>query len=162
MHPHTKIDESLARRFLDAGRIAVVGASDDSANFGRAVYRAVKAAGRDVVAVHPTALLVDGDTAYPDLRSVPGRPEVAIVMVPQAAAADVVRDCAALGITKIWLFKGLGSPGSVTDEAIEVCREHGLEVVAGACPLMFIEPVGWFHRIHRSASHLTGSLQRAS
>lgn len=162
MPHHEKIDEALVRRFLDAGTIAVVGASDESSNFGRTVYRAAKAAGRDVVAVHPTATTVDGDTAYPDLAAVPNRPEVAIVMVPQTAAADVVRDCAALGISKIWLFKGIGSPGSVTDEALEVCREHGLEVIAGACPLMFVEPVGWFHRIHRSARHLTGSLERAS
>jgi hypothetical protein len=159
---HQKVDEALARGFLDARRIAVVGASDDSSNFGRAVYRAVKAAGRDVVAVHPTALLVDGDTCYPSLAAVPDRPEVAILMVGQKAAADVVRDCAALGITKVWLFQGIGSPGSVSDEALELCQEHGLEVVAGACPLMFVEPVGWFHRIHRSARHLTGSLERAS
>lgn len=44
----------------------------------------------------------------------------------------------------------------MSPEAVALCREHGIEVVDGACPLMFSEPVGWFHRVHRVGRRLTG------
>ena len=40
-------------------------------------------------------------------------------------------------------FTGLGAAIKLT--------EAGVDVVPGACPLMFLEPVGWFHRVHRAA-----------
>jgi hypothetical protein len=50
----------------------------------------------------------------------------------------------------------------MSEEAVHLCRDHRVSVVAGACPLMFLEPVGWFHRLHRAARRLNGSLARAS
>ena len=29
-------------------------------------------------------------------------------------------------------------------------RDAGVQVIDGACPLMFAEPVGWIHRLHRA------------
>jgi hypothetical protein len=42
--------------------------------------------------------------------------------------------------------------GAVSDEAVARCREAGVEVVAGACPFMFDEPVRGVHRLHRFIS----------
>jgi predicted CoA-binding protein len=84
-----------------------------------------------------------------------------IVMVGQDRAAGVVRQAVTRGVGHVWLFKGLGGDGAVSDEALALCEQHGIEVVAGACPLMFLEPVGWFHRIHRSARRHNGSLRAA-
>ena len=81
-------------------------------------------------------------------------------MVSKDKSADVVRACAARGIANVWLFKGLGGAGAVSDEPIEVCRDNGMHVVAGACPFMFLEPVAWFHRTHRAVRHLNGSLAK--
>ena len=58
----------------------------------------------------------------------------------------------------MWLFKGIGGPGALSDEVVRLCEDNGIDVVAGACPLMFLEPVGWFHRLHRSARRHNGSL----
>jgi hypothetical protein len=41
---------------------------------------------------------------------------------------------------------------AVSDEAVARCREAGVEVVAGACPFMFDEPVRGVHRLHRFIS----------
>jgi len=153
---HLKDTEAV----LAAPLIAVVGASDEASNFGRAVYRALRESGRDVVAVHPKATIVDGDPCYPDVASVPERPDAVVVMVGQAAAAGVVQECIDLGIDKVWLFKGAGGPGAVSDEALALCEQHGIQVVAGACPLMFVEPVGWFHKIHRAGRRAFGSVER--
>src|SRR3954471_9698322 len=74
------IEVQHAEAFLRLPRLAVVGASDDPPNFGRTIYRELRGAGRDVVAVHPTATTVDGDPCHPDLASVPGELDGVIVM----------------------------------------------------------------------------------
>jgi predicted CoA-binding protein len=154
------IDPALASEFLAAGRIAVIGASDDPKKFSNTVYRTMRDRGVDVVAVNPRSGRVCGDPCYPSVLQTPGDIDGALVMAPADQAAAVVADCIVRGMTRVWLFRGLGGKGSVSDEAVRLCREHGVSVIAGACPLMFLEPVGWFHRLHRSARHLNRSLAR--
>jgi uncharacterized protein len=155
------IDPALVEEFLGHRRHAVIGASDDPKNFGRNVYVELRGHGHEPVAVHPRATTVAGDPCYPSVAEVPGELDGAIVMVPKDMAADVVRDCLAHGVPRIWLFKGAGS-GAVSHDAVRLCEDAGVPVVAGACPLMFLEPVAWFHRVHRGLRHLNGSLARAS
>ena len=47
-------------------------------------------------------------------------------------------------------------------ELLELCQQNGVNVVAGACPLMFLEPVGWVHRGHPAIRHMNGSLAKGS
>ena len=65
-----------------------------------------------------------------------------------------------LGIRHVWLFRGLGSAGALCDEAVAVCREHDVDVIAGACPLMFLERTGFPHRVHRGLRRINHSLVR--
>jgi uncharacterized protein len=156
------IDTAAVNEFLSGRRLAVIGASDDERNFGKTVYRSLRDHGYEVVAVNPTADAVAGERCYPDLGSVPGPLDGAIVMVNRALATEVVRACAEKGVRRVWLFKGLGGPGAVSQEAVQLCLDNGIDVVAGACPLMFLEPVGWFHRAHRGMRRLNRSLVKVS
>lgn len=157
------IDTDSIDHFLaDGHRLAVVGASDDKANFGRTIYCALREHGYEVVAVNPNARIVAGDHCYPDLGAVLHPLDGVVVVVNQVAALDVVRDCAAHDVPRVWLFKGLGGAGAVSDEAVRLCRDNRIDVIAGACPLMFLEPVGWFHKLHRAMRHANGSLSGAS
>ena len=155
------IDRRKVEEFLAQHRFAVVGVSDKAGNFGLTIYRELRDKGYDVVPVNPNAATVDDATCYADLASVPGELDGVIVMVPRDRAADVVQECADLGIPRVWLFRGVGA-GAVYDEAVALCHEHGIEVVAGACPLMFLEPVGSVHRFHRGLVRLTGRLAKAA
>ena len=83
-----------------------------------------------------------------------------LVMVKAPNSVGIVRECLALQVDHIWLFKGLGGSGAVSNEAIELCHTARVTVVEGACPLMFLEPVGVPHRIHRGLRRLNGSLGR--
>ena len=149
------VDEFLAGR-----RLAVVGASDDSSSFGRTIVEALSDHGYDVVAVHPTSGPVAGRPCHRSLAEVPGDVDGVVVMTGAEAAVEVVRQCVDRGIEHVWLFKGLGGPGALSEDAVELCRSHDVDVVAGACPMMFLEPVGWSHRVHRSARRLRGDLAR--
>lgn len=152
------IDPGVIEEFLAQRRLAVVGVSDQPSNFGRTIHRALREHGYDVVAVNPHVGEVDGGPCYPGLAAVPGELDGVIVMVPHGEAVDVVRTCVVLGVPRVWLFQGLGGHGAVSDEAIELCRQHGVTVVDGACPMMFLEPVGLPHRVHRAFRRLSGSL----
>ncbi len=149
---------SSAEQFLQGHRIVVVGASDDPKNFGRTVYRALRDHGYEPIPVHPTADTVAGDRAHPSLGVVPMPVDGVIVMVDASAAIGIIRTCIERGIGNVWLFKGIGSAGAMSDEAVDLCRANDVSVVEGACPLMFLEPTGFAHRIHRGVRHLNRSL----
>lgn len=149
------IDTAGAEAFLSEKRLAVVGASDDPRNFGRSVYEELRTRGYDVAAVNRNATTVLGDVCYPSLASVPGPLDGVIVMVGRARAAAVVEECIEAGVPRVWLFKGIGK-GAVSDAAVELCQTHGISVVAGACPFMFLAPVTGIHRFHRAVKRLSG------
>ena len=151
------IDEGEAQWFLASGRLAVVGASDRDGNFGSTVVAALQKQGVATVAVHPSGRPVSGADCYRSVAEVAGRIDGAIVMVPPTRSAEVVAECIEAGVPRIWLFKGAGA-GAVSDEAVRLCAEAGVGVIAGACPLMFLEPVRGVHRLHRVLRRANRSL----
>ncbi len=156
------IDPEVVEEFLAQRRIAVVGVADRKDSFGRTIYQAFRDRGYDAVPVHPTAGTIDGVPCPPGLAAVPGPLDGVVVVVGPDAAVDVVRSCIERGVERVWLFKGIGGPGALSHEAVRLCEAAGVAVVPGACPLMFLQPVGWFHRLHRKARQLNGSLARVA
>ncbi|MHB1161498.1 MAG: CoA-binding protein [Chloroflexota bacterium] len=139
--------------FLAQKRVAVVGVSRDSKQFANGVYRALKKKGYQLYPVNPNAQQLEGDRCYPSVSQIPETVDGALVMVSPGAAEAVVRDCCEAGIRRVWLGNGAVSP-----EAVRYCREQGMSVVDGACPMMFAEPVGVGHRCHRFVMGLAGKL----
>lgn len=148
------IDDFLAQKHL-----AFVGVSHEPKQFSASVYRELKDKGYELSPVNPGADIIEGDHCYHDVRDLPDGIDGAIVMVSADHAAEVVQACIDRGIPRVWLHKGIG-PSSVSEDAVGLCKEHGIEVVDGACPMMFAEPVGWFHRVHRSEQKLIGKLPK--
>lgn len=138
----------LIGRFLAARHIALVGVSRNPKSFANAVYRRLASGGRIVYPVNPNADAVEGVRCFPSLADAPDPLDGVLVMVNPQAAQDVVRAAIARGVPMVWLHRGAGM-GAVSPEAVALCREHDVEVVDGACPMMFDEPVGAFHRMHR-------------
>lgn len=117
------------RAFLDRRNLfAVVGASAAPEKYGYKVYRDLKEAGFLVYPVNPHLNELMGEECYPSLRELPRRPDVVVTVVPPGVTEEVVRECAELGIKRVWM-----QPGSESEEAIAFCRERGIEVVHGAC-----------------------------
>ncbi|HET7087514.1 MAG TPA: CoA-binding protein, partial [Anaerolineae bacterium] len=91
------------RDFVHCQTIAVVGASRTGKKFGNMAYRDLKKRGYDVLAVHPTAQTLEGDTCYASLRDLPRTPDGVIVSLPPNKVTPVLRDAADLGIRNVWL-----------------------------------------------------------
>jgi hypothetical protein len=148
MTSRAAVDGFLAERTL-----ALVGASRSGRKFGNAVLKALTAKGYRVLPVHPDAPHIDGHQAYPSLAELPERVGGVIVVVPPVQAEQVVRAAAAAGIGRVWLQQGASSPA-----ALKVADAQGISVVHGECILMFAEPTGSFHRLHRFVWKVLGRL----
>jgi hypothetical protein len=149
-----------ADTFLTAGRVAVTGVSrTPKAHGSNTVYRRLRERGYDVVPVNPHASVVEGDTCYPDLRSVPGGVDAVLIGTRAELAESAVAECIALGITQVWMHRGLG-PGSVSPAATALGRSHGLTVIDGGCPCMFGATADRGHKVLRRLLWCTGAVPR--
>ncbi len=149
-----------ADRFLACRRIAVTGVSRDPQGHGsNAVYQRLRGRGYEVFAVNPNAETVEGDPAFPDVRSIPGGVEAVVIGTRPEHAEATMRECAELGIGKVWMHRGPGG-GSVSPAAAAFGRENGIEVIDGGCPLMFDPTADFGHKCMRGIFKLTGSVPR--
>ncbi len=131
--------------FLAQKRLAVAGVSRTPQQPANAIYRRLRDTGHEVYATNPEADAVEGDPCYPTLGALPVRVDGVVIATPPAAAATVVRECAELGIDRVWMHRSFGD-GSVSDEAVALCREKGISVIVGGCPMMYCGKVDPFHR----------------
>lgn len=122
----------MINAFLSKKNIfAVVGASRDPKKYGHQVYKDLKNSGYEVYAVNPNADEVLGDKSYPNLESLPVKPDVVDVVVPPKVTEEAVKTCKKLGIRKVWM-----QPGSESEKAIKFCEQNGIDVVHGACVMI--------------------------
>jgi uncharacterized protein len=152
--------QRAASEFLAQRRIAVAGVARDGTSAANIVYRRLRADGYEVFPVNPNSDRVEGDRCYASLGEIRGGVDGVVIGTAPLAATDVVRDCVAAGVPRVWFHRSFGT-GSVSDEAVELAEREGLAVIAGACPMMFLEPVDLPHRCTRWALGVTGKLPEA-
>jgi hypothetical protein len=71
---------------------------------------------------------------------------------------DIVRECDEAGVMRVWMHQSLTSGSSVSPTAVEFCRQHDIDVIAGARPMMYGSGVDFGHRYMRVIMKLTGGL----
>jgi predicted CoA-binding protein len=112
-----------------------------------------------VFAVNPNAETVDGDTAYPDLKSIPGGVGAVVIGTRADTADATMRECAELGIRKVWMHRSFGG-GSVSSSATAYGREQGITVIDGGCPLMFDPTADGAHKCMKFFLSMSGAVPR--
>ena len=117
-------------RFVGADCWAVVGASEDRGKFGNMTFRELLSRGKRVYPVNPNAAQVEGYVCYPNLASLPEKPDRVLIVVPPKKGVDVVKEAFELGINSVWF-----QPGAESDAAVDYAEEHGMEAIAGHCIL---------------------------
>ena len=133
--------------FLAHNRLALVGLSRNPKDFSRYIYKELRGRGYDVVPVNPNVEEVDGVHCFARLQDVQPPVEGALVRTAADKSESVVHDCAEAGIKRVWLHRGAGT-GAVSPAAVHFCEEHGMCLVAGYCPYMFLPKASFFHRLH--------------
>lgn len=160
--PQTAVAASLhgkVSEFLATKRIAVVGVSRATGAHPAAnlIHHRLRKAGHEVFAVNPNMETFENQRCWPDLKAIPGGVDGAVILTRPETTEQVVRDCEAAGVRRVWMHASfVGS--SVSPEAVAYCQQHGIQVIAGACPMMFGEGVDFGHACMRWLMGLTKAL----
>ena len=151
----TKVHDFLAQK-----RIAVAGVSRNKSEHpvGNLIYRRLKTTGHDVFAVNPQMRTFEGDRCYPDLQSIPGGVDGVVIITRPETTVRIVRDCNDAGVPRGWMHQPSGKGWSVSREADEYSRQHGISVIAGACPMMYGDGADFGHTCMRWILKVTGGL----
>ena len=123
--------EELIRDFTNRRTWALVGANSNPRKYGNKIFRSLRGAGYKVYAVNNRETSVEGEPAYPRLADLPEKPEVVDIVVPPDQTEQIVRDCKALGLTRVWM-----QPGAESQAAIQYCLDNGIEVIHDACAML--------------------------
>lgn len=142
----SKLD-TLVQDFLAQKKIAVVGVSDKRETGCNLAYKKFKENGYQVFAVNPRLTTYEGVTCYPDLKTIPEKLDAVFILTSPKVTEQIVQQCVDLGIRHVWMHCMMGTkPGlaasmtSVSQAAVQSCRENGIAVIPGACPNQYLKP----------------------
>src|SRR5262252_3626275 len=147
---------SVIQDFLAQKRIAVVGVSHDPKDFSRMLLRSMRQHGYEAVAVNPTLTSADDAPCYARLAYVAPPVDGVLVMTTPAVTDEIVQQCAQLHIPRVWIYRAGNKGGAASPQAVEFCEAHGIAVVPGECPYMFMSEESWYHRLHGFVQKITG------
>ncbi|HMK08132.1 MAG TPA: CoA-binding protein [Anaerolineales bacterium] len=159
-----KIDD-LARDFLAQKTIAVVGVSDRRETGCNLAYRKFKETGHTVFPVNPRLATFEGDPCYPDLKSLPHKPDGVFILANPSVTDRIIDQVIDQGIPRVWMHCMMGTrPGlasgmtSVSAEAVRRARQNGIAVIPGSCPNQFL-PSDFGHVMMRRFWRILGFLK---
>ena len=108
--------------------IAVVGLSPNPERPSYMVADFLKRQGYRIIPVTPKAERILGETAYPDLASIPEPVEVVDIFRRPGKVLPVVEQAIAIGAKAVWMQEGV-----INEEAAARAQEAGLKVVMNHC-----------------------------
>lgn len=154
--------ENMVQDFLAQKKIAVVGVSDKRETGSNMAYTKFKDNNYQVYPVNPRISEFQGAPCYPDLKSIPETPDAVFILANPNVTDQIVQECVDLGVKHIWMHCMMGTrPGlaknmtSVSQDAVQMCRENGIQVIPGSCPNQFLDP-DFGHKMMRGMWGLFG------
>ena len=121
-------DQEMKDILLSIKTIASVGVSSNAGKVSYSVAKYLMDHGYRVIPVNPTATEILGEKSYPDLSSVPDKIDVVQVFRRPEDVPPVVEEAIKAGAKVVWMQEGI-----VNEEAAQMARDAGLQVVMDAC-----------------------------
>ncbi len=141
--------------FLAGRKVAVAGVSRDPKKFGHIVFRQLRERGFEVFPVNPGTDTIDGIPCFRSVSALPLNVHSLIILTPKKQTREVVAEALAKGIDNIWIQQMSDTP-----ESLALARSQPVNLVAGECILMHIDPVTGIHKFHRALKKLFGLYPR--
>ncbi|MCP4230612.1 MAG: CoA-binding protein [bacterium] len=116
----TKDDRSIKDILRSAKRIAIFGLSPNEERKSNEIARFLIDADREIVPVNPVYDEILDKRSYPDLKSVPGDIDMAVVFRAPKFAEEVLADAKASGVNRVWFQPGAFDEGVLSGEYIDV------------------------------------------
>ena len=155
MKPMTPSLETI-EDFLAQERIAMIGISRNPKDFSAALFQELERCGYDVVPVNPKASQVLGRSCFARVQDIRPLVNGVLLMTTPEVTDAVIADCAAAGIRRVWMYRA-GGKGAVSEKALTYCQEHGIQVVPGQCPFMFLPASSGMHKLHGFIRRILGT-----
>ncbi len=137
---------TIIERFKGDKNIALIGVSANKQKFGNFLLHELTRKGYTVFPVHPAITEVEGIKCYSDVNTLPCHVTNLLIVVNPLATEKLIPQLKDSPIQRVWMHRGAGK-GASSAAAIESCKENGIEVVHGFCPMMFFSPSG-IHSFH--------------
>ena len=126
---HTNPPDDEIRRILQTYRkVAVVGLSSNPGRASHGVARFLQGQGFKIIPVNPKETQVLGEKAYPDLLSLPEKPEIIDIFRRSEHVPALVDQAIEIGAKMVWMQEGV-----ISHEAAAKASENGLAVVMDKC-----------------------------
>lgn len=134
--------------------LALVRPSKEGPKHGSDIYSELTSRDYKVSLVYPGASKNGSSSGeWEKLTDIPTKVGGAIITLPPQQAISSVQEAAEAQIPRVWL-----QLGSESKEAIEFCKEKGVEVIHGECIMMYAVPVKSIHGFHRWIWKVLGKL----
>lgn len=118
--------------FFSARAFGVVGASANRQKFGNKVLRCYLQNGKTAVPVNPNEREIEGVACVASINELPAEVTSISMITSPAVTVQLVPLAIMKGIKNVWM-----QPGAEHPEALLLCREHGINVIAdGSCVLV--------------------------
>jgi len=111
-------------------KIAVIGMSRHSIKAAHFVPKYLSEQGFDITPINPTTNEILGKKCYPDISSIQHAIDVIDIFRPSEQVLSVIQDAIKKKPKVIWLQEGIHN-----EEAENLAREHGIDVVFNRCML---------------------------
>lgn len=137
--------KEIIQEFLKNKKVAIAGASNNKDNFGTSILKELAKKDFELYPVNPNCEEIEGRTCVSSIKELPSDVENLILAVPPKLTEEIVEQCVETPIKRVWMIRGVGK-GAYSEKAHKICKDNGIEVVYGFCPLMFYgEGVHGFH-----------------
>ena len=124
--------QQQVEKFMASPAFGVIGASANRQKYGNKVLRCYQQNGWKVIPVNPNELEIEGIPCVAAVNNLPTGVESISMITPPAVTAKLVPLAIEKGIKNIWM-----QPGAEHPEAVALCREKGVNVIAdGSCLLV--------------------------
>jgi uncharacterized protein len=147
--------KQAVENFFAQKSFAIVGVSRNERKFGNAIFKELKKKGYNVFPVNPNMNEINGEKCYPELKSIPQKPDGIIISVKKEETEKVIKEAVNLNIKNIWMQQG-----SESANAIKFCTDNNVNVVSKECVMMFAQPVDSIHKFHRFFKNIFGALPK--
>ena len=130
----------MLNKFFQPESVAVIGASREEGKVGHDVLRNLIEHGfkGDIYPVNPKTNEILGLKCFPSVRDIPGKLDLAVVVVPARFTPGVVQDCAAKEVPALIVitagFKETGRAGAeIERQIVETARANDIRIVGPNC-----------------------------
>lgn len=129
--------KNLIERAIRSNTWVVVGATVHVSKFGNKIYRRLKTAGYQTLAMNPVYEMVDGDPCYPSPLALPLVPDCASMVVSPDKGRSLLQPLYDRGVRLLWF-----QPGAYDDQILDEAVAKGFDIIYDYCVLIELNNFG--------------------